>query len=476
LVCESSIRAAIFLAAVSLCRADSLPEALQSKRYQDALTLSDALLVQHPDDVRSLTARGMALAGLRRDRESIGAFEKALKYSPNFLPALQGAVEAGYRSRDPRASAFLARLIEISPGNTVANAMAGVLAFEQGDCALALRHFEQSLAEIESNDQAFPIYGACLLKAQRAEQAVDVFEKILAKTPDSSDARFNLGNAQLLARRPADAINTLKPLAQDPNAQADTLNLIASAEAAGRQLIPATEHLRRAAQLAPRDDRNYVDLGTIYVEQNAIKMAVEVVAIGLKQVPGSARLHSLSGAIQAQLGNAQQAAAEFDLANSLDSIHEYGAAGLGLLYTEAQRPDLAVPMLRDRLKRKPDDPMLNYLLAQAIMSEQVKPETPQYEEARMALDASTKAKPEFTRAHNLLGKLYEQAGDYQKALQQFHIAHEQDSEDRTALSHLAIVLRRLGRTDDADSAIAQLRQVIVEQSHRAEQVRLRPPY
>lgn len=420
-------RAVFFVVIAGLYGADSLPEALQSKRYQDALAFTEALLARQPNDPKTLTAHGMALEGLGRVQESIDAFEKALKFAPQFVPALQGAIEVTYRARNPKAAVFLGRLIQIKPQDEVAHAMAGVLAFEADNCIEAIQHFERAMKQILNNEQAYPLYGACLLKTARPLEALKVFERLLAKSPDS----------------------------------ASVLNRIASAEAASGQWEPAVGHLRKAASLAPDDDRNYLDLAAIYIQRNALDAATEVVDIGLKNSPGSARLYSIRGIIHAQGGRIEEAVADFDLANRLDAGQDYGAAGLGILYTETKRADLALPVLRDRLKHAPKDFMLNYLLAQAVMDEPVEPATPQFEEAKQALEASIQANPDFTKSHTLLGKLYAQVGENQQALQELKLGNQKD---RMTLSQLAIVLRRLDRTDEAAQVLLDLKQVIIHES------------
>ena len=457
--------------AASLCRADSLPEALREKRYPAALAFADAALASHPRDLKLLTARGIALGGMGRDIESLAMFEKALRLAPNFLPALQGAVEISYRSRDARAPAFLGRLLRMSPANGVARAMAGVLAFEAGDCATAIQHFERGMTEIAGNDQAYPLYGACLLKTKRALEAVEVFERLLAKSPDNANVRFNLGYVQLEAHRPADAVDTLKLLAEAPDAGADVLNLLASAESASGQWDGAIAHLQKAVGIAPDEDRNYVDLAAIYIQQNALEAASEIADIGLKHAPASARLHSMRGIIRVQTGRVEEAAAEFDLANRLDSKQEYGAAGLGLLYTETRQTDQAVAVLRARLKKIPSDFMLNYLLAQAMMNDPIQLGTPPFKEARTALLTSIRAKPAFTKARTLLGKLYAQVGENEQALVELKVATAQDRTDRKAFSQLAIVLRRLGRTDQAAAALVELRQLVVQESESTKELK-----
>ncbi|MCU1260768.1 MAG: domain protein putative component of TonB system [Bryobacterales bacterium] len=456
--------AALVIFNAALCAADSLSEALISKRYQDALALADTLLASQPRDFRAWTARGMALAGLARDRESVDSFEKALQLAPDKVAALQRAIEVGYRSRDPRTSTFLNRLLQISPENGVAHAMAAVIAFEAGDCSGAIQHFEHGIQQTTKSEQAYALYGACLLKTQRAREAVAVFERLVAGRPDNPSMLFNLGYAQLLAHHAGDAVKTLTPLAEAPGALADVLNLIASAESGAGQTASAIVHLRRAIATAPADDANYLDLAAIFLQRDAMEAAAEIAETGLKNVPSSARLHSLRGVIKAQAGSAEEAASDFELANRLDSTQEYGAAGLGLLYTETRKGDLAISVLRDRLKKVPGDSMLNYLLAQAMMLDDVEAGTPPFEQVERALKLSIQSKPDFARAHTLLGKLYARAGENRKAAVELELAREQNRYDRTTLSQLATVYKRLGRTADAAAALSDLRQMIVQES------------
>ena len=208
----------VALFAARLCLGDSLSDALAARRFQEALQLSDSLLKERPQDPRLWSARGIALDGLNRAKESIASFEKALQYSPQFPAALKGAAEAGYRAHDARATAMLDRLLRVEPDNAVAHAMAGVLAYEARDCRSAVGHFEHARTQIESNEQASTFYGACLVVVQRPLDAIPVFERLCALRAESARA----------------------------------LSLLASAEASAGRMESAIAHLRKAIEIAPR--------------------------------------------------------------------------------------------------------------------------------------------------------------------------------------------------------------------------------
>jgi len=450
--------------AAGSCFGDALSDALRAGRFEDAVTLADSLLKIQPEDARLWTGRGIALAQLKRERESLESFDKALQYAPTFLPALKAAAETGYRTRDTRTAGYLDHILALDPGNAIAHAMSGVLAFEAGDCRRSVDHFERARAETSDNPQAGPMYGACLVAVGRAGDAVGVFERLLARDPKSGKARFNLGYAQVLAHRDPDAVKTLEPLALAGNADAGALNLLASAEASSGHLEPAVAHLQEAIRKDPKDEKNYLDLASLCMKNESNETALYTVEAGLAKVPSSALLHTVRGILKAQQGHHDQAELEFDLANRLDPGRQYGAAGLGVLYTETRQAGRASAVLRARLHKSPNDGTLSFLLAQALVQEGAAPGSPEFLEAVKSLKDAIAAKPDPGKAHSLLGKLYAQSGNYAQAVEELRAAARYDPTDRMAFSQLAVSLRRLGRMEEAAAAVEGLKRIIAEEA------------
>jgi Flp pilus assembly protein TadD len=414
----------VFLLAM-IASGDALSEALRARRYGEALGEADALLKTRPRDARLWTARGLALQGLGRDGESLASFERALSLSPNFIPALRGAAESAYRSRDQRAAGLLERLMHFEPENPTAHAMAGVIAFERGDCGSAIRHFEVSGREIRGNPQAYAIYGECLLAVDRAADALPVLESAAAANPDARVLQ-SLACAQLAAGRDHAALATI----------------------------------RKAIASAPDSEQNYVDLASAFLARNIGQAAAVVVDTGLQRLPASARLYALRGVIEAEGGLDDAAARDFEKSNELDPANQYGAPGLGVLYTDSDRPHEASAILRQRLARDPDDAVLNYLLAQALVREGAAPGSTAFSEVKQALSRAIRVKPDYGAAHAALGKLYVRANDNTSAISEFRSAVELNPRDRIALSQLAAALRRAGRLDEALAVSRRLRELI----------------
>jgi len=419
-----------------LCLGDDLTEALRNKRYQDAFTQSEILVRSNPRNAAVWTARGYALAGLGRDPESLTSFDTALRLSPDYPAALKGAVEVSYRSHDRRAPILLNQLLRADPANGPAHGMAGVLAFESGDCSAAIQQFERAGAELASNPSAYSLYGACLIAKHRAHEAVAVFAKVFAEDDFGSDQK---------------------------NRKPDLLYLLASAEAQDGQIENAIHHFRQAIDLTPKVERNYFELAALCIQRDRLALAAEVTDLGLRNVSDAGRLHALRGVIDAQFGRYEEAAAQFETANSLDSKSDFGVAGLGALYLERNQPDSAVAALRDRLRKDPSDATLNYLLAEGLMRQAVTAGSPDCEEAKRALLTSLRSNPDSAKAHALLGKLYVQKKDYKGAIDELRLAEKYDPTNRMALSQLAIALKRLGRGEEAAATLSKLRGIVLAQ-------------
>ena len=443
--------------------ADSLGQALAAGRFPEALQAADEMLKAQPRDPRLWTARGLALRGLGRQKESLQSFERALQMDRKFTPALKAAAELAYQARDPRAAGYVRSVLELEPGNETAHAMAGVLAYEARDCARAVDHFAKARRETEGNEAGAARYGHCLLNLGRAEQAAEVFQKVVERQPANAAARYNLAVAEVEASRWREAIATLALLTIGEKASPEALNLLATAQEGAGDVEAAVAALRKAAQLAPQDERHYLDLAALCLKHDAVPLALEITDVGLANIPGSARLFAMRGIVRAQLGENEKASADFEQASRLEPDQAYGSVGLSVLLSQGNRFEGASALLREKVRQAPGDATLNYLLADALLREGAGPELTEFGEARQVLLRAVRAKPDFARARALLGKLYLQAGETSKAAAELQLALRQEPGNRRALNQLVVALRQLGRAEEAAAVAARLREQVEQE-------------
>ena len=430
---------------------------------QTVLDQADAVLKRDPSNPRLWAARGVVLSELGRDHEAIDSFEKSLSISPKYVAALEGASEAAYRSKDKRTIDYLRRLLQLEPGNSVANGMMAAIEFENRHCGEAIKHFEKASTLVKSNTAALSQWGECLLMMQQPGAASEKLSESLKLAGQDQRIAYELALALHLNSRDKEALSIALQLRQD----APVMNLLGAIFAAQDRTADAIVAFRRAIELEPRKVENYIDLASLCLDHQSFDLAADVVNAGIANNPDSAELYTLRGAISAQTSDNDRSAADFEHANRIKPDQSYADVGLSLLLRQENQIDEAIAVVRGRIRRSPDDPTLNFLLADLLMRKPDAPGGDTRKEARQLLQKVIASKPAMAKAHSALGKLLLEAGDAQGAAKELKAALDLDPNDRVALNQYTLALRRLDRREEANRVAQKLRAVL-DADRRAE--------
>jgi predicted Zn-dependent protease len=134
--------------------------------------------------------------------------------------------------------------------------------------------------------------------------------------------------------------------------------------------------------------------------------------------------------------------------------------GLATVYINNHNTKAGIAIAQQALNRSPDDPELNLIMAEGLISER------EYAQAEPYLLKSLRAKPQMlARIHALMGKAYAETGKTQEAIDQLKLGASSD-EDGSVEYLLARLYRQLGDTTDA--AIALKRMEFIKQQRRAQ--------
>jgi tetratricopeptide (TPR) repeat protein len=419
-------------------------QALREHDYPTALRLSETLTSANPRDPQAWTLKGMALMNLARHQLALKAFQQALAIDPNYVGALEAAAQLEYDAGSPQAEQLLGKLLRLNPQDETAHAMSGVLAYHRKDCNTAVAHFEKSSQVISDQPLALGEFGSCLLREKQPENAISVFQRLEQMQPGDWRSTYNLGLVQFLAHRNVDAIETLQPLTESASPNADALNLISAVYEANQQVPEAVAALQRAIQVAPQDVDNYFDLAALSLIYGPFKVGIDVLNAAVKIVPGSAALYIERGVLYVQLGQYQQADADFQRANALQPAQNFGTVARGISLLQENEIGQSLNVLRGRLKQAPNDPALNYALAESLIRKGVAPGTAEFQEAREALQKAVRSKPDFALAYDALSVLDLSAGLTSEAADADRRALEADPENFSAAYHLLLCLRKGG--------------------------------
>ena len=418
--------------------------------------MSQSELGRFPSDPRLWTLNGLALVHLGEKTEALAAYRHALQISPDYLAALEGAAEIEYKNGSQNAVPLLEQIVKIHPDEKTTHAMLAELAFKRGDCAGATEEFGRSEPIIDSEAVALQEYGSCLVKLHRAEAAIPVFERIAEAQSANERARYNLAVVQSLAGRYADVIQTLSPSVNASSPGPEVLDLLAEAYEAVSDTPRAVETLRRAIVAKPDDARYYVHFADICLIHQSYKVGVDMVNAGLKRLPYSAALYIARGILFVQLGQYEQGESDFAKAEQLDPNAEAGSAARSMAELQQNSLGEAEETIRDRLKRRPDDAFLHYLLAETLARRGAAVGTAEFGEAVQAASKAVQLQPNFALARDVLGRLYLQQGNVNGAMEQSRLAVQADPTDQTALYHLIVALRRAGKEEEVARLLPQL--------------------
>jgi tetratricopeptide (TPR) repeat protein len=435
---------------------DAITSALRAKEFDKAVQLSRSALQNSPNDPQLWTLQGMAFANEGDTQNALRSFQHALRISPNLVPALEGAAQIEFDAGSRDAVPLLNRLLRLRQNDPTSHAMLAVLEYREGNCPSAVHHFARVGRLLDSQLDALHAYSTCLVRLKQLGDAAKVFERIVALYPDRPQERDLLAAIQLMAHQPQDALVTLTPLLHGSDPEAETLELASTGYEETNDTPRAVAALRQAILKDPRNVNLYVDFANISFAHQSFQVGIDVVGEGIRLEPNASQLYLARGVLYVQLGNYDNAEADFEKANELDPSQSLSAAAQGLTAVQANDLDLALAKVQEKLAIKPNDAYLLYLQADILSQIGGDPGSPDFQKALQSGRKAVALQPTLGPARGVLAKLYLQAGQYSAAIEQSRRALEIDPKDQTALYHLIQALRRSGNQQEIPDLLKRL--------------------
>jgi tetratricopeptide (TPR) repeat protein len=430
--------------------------ALHNNEFKKALELVHPALQEFPDNAELWTMQGVAHAGLGKKKEALTSFRKALQISPDNVPALQGAAQIEYDAGTADGIPHLQHLVRLRPSDPVSHGMLAVLEYQQGKCSDAVLHFAKAGSLFDSKIQALHAYATCLVRLKQFDKAAVVFHRALALNPEDRRERQLLASLQVMAHKPQDAITTLDPLLRTSAVDAETLELASSAYEDMHDTEKAVDALRQAILLDPRNVNLYLDFAAISSAHQSFQVGINVVSEGIGLRPKAASLYFARGVLYVQLAEYEKAQADFERAYELDPSQSLSVAAQGLAAAQQNDLDHALTDVREKLSRKPNDPILLYLQADILTQKGAEPGSPEFQTAMRSAKKAVELRPALGPARGVLAKLLLQAGQYSVAAVQCRKALAIDPKDQAALYHLIQALRKSGQNGEIPPLLKQL--------------------
>ena len=448
---------AVVLGQSANSRIASIASALRNREFDSALQLLQPALQASPKNPQLWMFQGLAYSGKGDQKTALNSYQNALKVSPDYLPALEGAAQLQYEAGSPEALPLLQHVLRLRPNDATSHAMLAVIAYKKNDCAAAVEHFSRSESLLNSQPGALQEYGVCLLKLKQTDKAVHVFQEILASHPDGPRARRGLAAIQLTAGQPQDALSTLEPLlASDPDV--NTMQLAAAVYEANKDTPNAVKILREAIIKDPHNVALYVDFADIAMNHQSFQAGIEMLNAGLKLQPRAAELYLARGVLCVQLADYEKAQADFEKAEQLDPHQALSAAAQGMVAEEQNQndPDRALATVRAKLAKKPGDGFLWYLQAAILSQKAPAAGSEDFQQGLRSAKRAVTLQPSLSAAHNVLAKFYLDSGQPALAAKECRLVLQQNPADQTALYHLVLALRKTNDQSEIPELLKRL--------------------
>jgi tetratricopeptide (TPR) repeat protein len=429
---------------------------IRSKQLDQAHQATQSALKQKPSDVRLWTLEGIIFSLQDRRSDAHSAFEKALRISPEYGPALKGEVQILYPQGDKRAIPLLERILKADPNDQTAHEMLAVLEKRGGKCNSAIAHFTSSGASIDTHADSLEAFGYCLVQLKKIEEAVPVFQKLVELAPDRPYARYNLAVVLSENKQNEEALKALEPLLSSQQSDADVLSLASQAAEATKDTPRAVALLRQAIVQSPTTQDYYVAFATLCLDHDSYPAGIEMVNAGIARIPDSSALYISRGLLYVQLTEYAKAEQDFRRAEQLDANQSMSLYAADLAQVQRNNPDEALRRVRLQLKAHPESARLHFLLAQLLINNDPEPDSAAYREAMAEDQRALKLQDDLVIARDLLASIYMRAGQYDKAIEQCRAVLQHAPTDETAMYHLMISLRHAGKKDEAQKLVKSL--------------------
>jgi protein O-GlcNAc transferase len=248
---------------------------------QEALTASEALIKDYPNEPLLYNISGACYKALGQLDAAVKSYEQALSIKPDYVEAHYNlGVTLNDIGQMKAAAKSYEQVLSIKPDYADAHYNLGVTLQELGQMEAAVKSYEQALAIKPDYAEAHNNLGNTLKELAQPEAAVKSYEQALSIKPDYAEAHSNLGN-------------TLKELGQ---------------------IYAAVKSFEQALAIKPDYVEAHYNLGITFNDLGQLDAAVKSFEQALAIKPDYAEAHNNLGNTLKELGQLDAAVKSFEQA------------------------------------------------------------------------------------------------------------------------------------------------------------------
>jgi len=473
----------IYKAGMDLVQRGLLDEAIQT--FERGLN-------REPTHLVLLNAIGATYSLKGNKEEAQRHFLRALELDPQFEPARKNLAIAYFDSGQyDLAIPEFEHLSEKPEGKPVAFLFLGMIAENRRQYQKAIEYLEQSGNLAFQYPRALLSFAQSLYKSGQPEKSQLVLERLQAtsnvsasdwlqagvfyarlgeyqkalevlnkvKQKDSQLPALDSPQTYVLDRlgRSKEGLKILQGLTdRDPDAR--TLNLLAHVAERAGEIDLSIQAFRKAAKLEPAREENYLDYSTLCMNHKNFPLALEIVEVGLGNLPRSYRLLVQKGAILAELGKLDQAHETLRSAMELEADHREALLSLARIQAHAGEFDDVVETIAAGVEKYPDDFYMHYYCGFVLLERTKRQgmEGEMLERAQRVLERAIHLNPTFAGSYLLLGKIYLDK-DPKVAAGHLETCLRLDPNNASAKYQLGRLYLKMGKHKEGESLLSQVK-------------------
>lgn len=480
---------------------------IQQRRTEDAIQTFKQGLRGDPQNLVLLNAIGAAYVLENNAQQADQYFLAALNVDPQFTPARKNlAISYFARGRLDLATREFERLHQDQEAGRTASLFLGMIAAKKNEYSRAITYFDESGTLAYQYSDSVVAFAQALYECQRPregqhvldrlrdvsavtadnwlhagtlysrlgryQEALDSFARALQRNPQSPGIEYQEALVLLKMGRSSDALGIVQKLAiQNPGK--NYLNQLGHAADDAGNIQLALEALRKAVELAPAAEENYLDFSTLCMKYGNNAVALKIVKVGLARLHHAYRLTVQEGAILNNLGRQQQAEAAFRAAIPMQNDDREAFLGLAITLTDETQFEDALKTFAAGIHRFPNDYPLRYYYSAALLklAEHNGMNRQAAARARQSIEKAIRLNPGSADPYYLLAKFYFAEHQPLSAQESLELCLHIDAKYVPAQYELALTYLKSGRKQEGERL---LRQVKAEQAQELKKDQSKP--
>lgn len=436
-----------------------------------------------PDSSRYVYTLGAIVARQGNLREATGLFRWASKLAPADLQIRRDLAAAEWQTGElEHAETDLQFILRQRPQDEDASLMLGMVLENKGQYSRAIPLLLSAHGKLQQHPEALAVLLHCYYKTSRATDAHNLEKSILTAAdrlhtvflaatvaedagdyefanrilmavhnadPSSLEVNYQVALLRYRMGRYSEAAEMLNRLIAEDSRTGRYFNLLGWSLAKQQRTREAVKSFDRAIDLEPQKVSNYVDVGTVLSEAGLLPPALEAANRAVQVDPKSYDAYHLRGVVQMRQHNYVAAIESYKQAVALNNRSPAALVDLAIAEGASGQFETASLTFEEAIKKYPRYAGSYYQYALLVLHHNGSDTSANQDKATALLRKALSLDGSLAGAHYELGNISLARGQYAQALVELRKSATLAPSDRDTHYALWVVLRKLGKTQEA---------------------------